>query len=719
MEQGAPLHDLFAGVARRYPDNVALSYADCGMTNEDGGPVRREAMSYASLDARADAFSRHLIRRGVCAGDRVVIHLPRGLAQYWALLGVMKAGAAYVPVDWSFPRERIQTIAADCAARAIVTWGAGDPELAGDGLERIDLAGAGAAIADEAGWGPACPTGSISPEDIAYIIYTSGSTGQPKGVMIRHRNARHFVEAESSVLGLTERDRVFGAFSLAFDMSIETMWTAWRAGAELICASEELARSSHDLPAVLAARGVSVWHVTPSLLGAVDEDVPSLRLINLGGEACPAALVERWWRPGRRLVNTYGPTETAVTATWAELTPDRPVTIGRALPGYHTWIVDDALRPVAPGAVGELVIGGAGVGAGYVGRPKLTADKFIDAPHLVAAGPVERTAKVYRTGDLARLAASGEIEFLGRADTQIKVRGYRVELEEIESVLAEHPQIGQAAVKLFSDDAGGDHLAAFLVGRTGETLDLAGVRADLSGRLPSYMRPQSFTLLSGLPTGVSGKVDRNALPRPAETEDEQRVIEPPASGLESSLLNAWAAVFPARRIGVLDHFFDDLGGHSLIAARMVSAARHDAPLARLSIQDVYRAPTIRGLAARVAATADRLEPSRPRGFVAAEPWRRWGCVTAQTVALVCLFGVGGLQWVFPYLVFEQVAPRHGSLAGFEGAALAFTAIPPLMTLLAVALKWLVIGKVRAGDYPLWGVYYFRWWLSERAMALAP
>ncbi len=721
LDRDAGLHDLFAAIALRRGDAPAASLADL-----EGPAGRREVLSYAALDARADSFSRHLARQGVRPGDRVALHLPRGLAQHWALLGAMKAGAAYVPIDFSAPRERRAAIVADCAARVLVGWGA-DETTGGPaaGIRRIDLATAGAEIADEAGWGPACPAGAVSPEDLAYIIYTSGSTGAPKGVMIRHRNIRHFVEAESAFLRLHADDRVFGAFSLAFDMSIETMWTAWRAGAELVCPTDALARSPHDLPAALERRGVTVWHVTPSLLAAVDEEVPGVRLINLGGEACPPALVRRWARQGRRLVNTYGPTEISVTATAAELEPDQPVTIGRPLAGYSAWIVDEALRPLADGAAGELVIGGAGVGAGYVNRPKLTARRFVSPPQLVGEAAAAGGDTVYRTGDLARRLPSGDIEFLGRLDSQVKLRGYRVELEEIEAVLAEHPSVAQAAVALVGGTDGDGWLAAHVAPRPGAQVDLAKLRADLIARLPDYMRPRTLGVLDRLPTTASGKIDRAALPVILlDAAAAEEPVEPPGTDLEAELHAAWTAAFPDRRLGVLTHFFDDLGGHSLIAARMVSAARKRPGLARLSIQDVYAAPTVRALAARVAERAP-IDPP-PTAFAApaaveplAVPGRRAACVAAQTVSLVGLHAIHGLQWALPYLVFSQVAGEHGTLDGIAAAALVFAATPPALFLLAIVLKRGLVGRLGAGDHPLWGREYFRWWLGQRVMGLAP
>ena len=709
--RGELLHDLFVETARRHPDNVAIRMADL-----DPEVSRRAFLTYRDLDEQANRFARFLIGRNVSLGDRVVVCLPRGVEQYWCLLGILKVGAAYVPVDWNSPRARIEHIAADSGARAVVTRGSGQAATFEASVSVIDLDTAVGAIAVLPGDGRRAVAASVSPDDLAYVIYTSGSTGSPKGAMIRHRNACHFVRAESAILGIEPTDRAYGGFSLAFDMSVETMWTGWFAGAEVVCPSEALAFAGPDVAKALTDIGVTVWHVVPSLLAVVDRDVPSLRLINLGGEACPPALVKRWWTAGRRLVNTYGPTEATVTATWAELVPDRPVTIGRPLPGYKVWIVGPSMMPVRPGDAGELVIGGPGVGAGYVNRPDLNADRFVTLDFYGADGAREF---VYRTGDLCRLDGDHDIEYLGRIDSQVKIRGYRVELSEIEAILSEDDCVAQAAVTLYPDDHGEELLVASLAPRAGARIDVGRLRESLRDRLPAYMQPQFYEVKPALPTLVSGKVDRNALARPRDLRRAERSVEPPAGALEEKLLTVWSKVFAPQSVCVLDNFFDDLGGHSLKAARMVSLARAEPELANLSIQDLYQAQTIRLLARRLDLAPKPDAPTSNRRFHEISQYRRAWCVAAQSVSVVVLFAFGGLQWVLPYLAYFWTAPNHGALAGLEAAGAAFVVIPPLMLALSIPLKWLIIGRVKAGEYPLWGLYYFRWWLVRRFLAATP
>ncbi len=708
------LHEIFAATAAQHGERIAIRLAE-----PDPDTTRRTELSYFELRARASQFARYLLGVGVRRGDRVVICLPRGLDQYMALLGVMEAGAAYVPVDWSTPQERVDYITAESEAFAVVTTmerAAAFPQAVPNLIPVDASLGDIAALSSQ-------PVGradtGATPEDIAYLIYTSGSTGRPKGVMIRHRNIAFQIRSEASILGTTPQDRVYAGASLAFDISVEEMWAAFLTGGELLVSSETLNKAGPDLVAALAAHGVTVWCPVPSLLAVMDQDVPSARIINVGGEACPPELARRWVRPGRRMLNTYGPTETTVTATWTELVAGAPITIGTPLPGFDAWIVDEMLHPVAEAAEGELVIAGPGVGAGYLHREELTAEKFTFAPFN---GPDGQPPRIYRTGDLTRLNTQGEIEFLGRIDTQVKIRGYRVELGEIEAVLIEDPSVAQAVVNLYREPDGDELLIAFMTPRNPAVqIDLNRLRQSVADRLPAYMRPNGYEVRAILPTLVSGKVDRKALARPEKLELESREVIAPQTPTEVALLEAWQLTFGPGAISVLDDFFADLGGHSLRAARMVSAARASPNLASLSIQDLYAAPTIRSLAERLDAARQGGEaaPKVDLTFETVPQLRRTLCVIAQTFALVPIFAVAGVQWIFPYLAYTALAGDVGRVVALGVAAAAFLIMPPLVILLSIVVKWLVIGRFKAGDYPLWGAYYFRWWFVKRFLAIIP
>lgn len=697
------LHDLFEETCRTYTSRSALHMLCVDRETSDNS-----TLSYGDLRRRSLLFAEQLRSMGIGRHDRVVICLPRGIDQYVVILGVLWVGGCYVPVDWHYPQDRIDFIVEDCGARLVVTEGARAASMQVPTLE-VDLAlGKLAAEAGELNYGK--ETGS-QPDDLAYIIYTSGTTGRPKGVMISHRNACHFVRSESAILGLRADDKVFGGFSLAFDMSIETMWSAFFVGAELMVATEALAFAATNIAPALAEAGVTVWHVVPSLLTIVETEVPSLRLLNLGGEACPPNLVEKWARPGLRILNTYGPTETTVTATWKELEPGRRVTIGLPLPGYTAWIVDENMWPLPRGAEGELIIGGPSVGQGYLGQTELTAQKFTYTPF---AGPDGQPHRVYRSGDLVRLDTAGEIEFLGRIDTQAKIRGFRVELTEIEAVIAEDPAIAQVVVELFkADDDNDELLVSFIVPRGGGSVDLGAVRERVRKQLPNYMRPGAYQLIAKLPTLVgSGKVDRKALPRPVVEADAAREQVEPETPTEIKLHDIWSAEFAPQKVSVLDDLFEDLGGHSLKAARLVSAIRRAPGLESVSIQDLYNAPTIR----RLAECIDRSEPVNqhelhPIVHIAA--WKRWLCWTCQTLALIPIYAVSGLQWFFPYLTYTWLAGFMTKVDALIFSALSFLLIPPLAIIVSILVKWLLIGRFQPGKYPLWGSYYLRWWLVRR------
>ncbi len=707
------LHEVVAATAATYPDNLALRLA-----TPDADSSRKAELTYLELRCRASQFARYLAGRGVRRGDRVVICLPRGLDAYMSLLGVLEAGAAYVPVDWSTPQDRVDYIAAESEAFAVVTTATRAPDFPSSVQNVIAV---DAALGDIAALSTdpltRAETGA-EPEDAAYLIYTSGSTGRPKGVVIRHRNACFQIRSEASILGVTSADRVYAGASLAFDISVEEMWAAFLNGAELLVGSEALAKAGPDLAETLEAQGVTVWCPVPSLLSVLDRDVASARIINVGGEACPPELVRRWARPGRRMLNTYGPTETTVTATWTELHPGRPVTIGTPLPEFSAWIMDEQLLPVAVGAEGELVIGGPALALGYLHREELTAEKFVTAPF---PGPDGQPLRIYRTGDLTRLTAEGEISFLGRIDTQVKIRGYRVELGEIEAAIADDAAVSQAVVNLYLEEDGGELLVAFLTPRAGAEIELDRIKAALAERLPAYMRPNAYEVRKALPTLISGKVNRKALERPRRLEVETRTLEPPATQTEAALLGVWRESLGQQAISVEDDFFEELGGHSLRAARMVSLARATPSLASLSIQDLYSAPTIRRLAAR-------LDAARPATTAAAKPpepfhpipqLRRTLCVIAQTLALIPIFATAGVQWIFPYLAYEALASDTDRILPLVVAGAAFVVMPPLVLVLSILVKWVVIGRYKPGDHPLWGAYYFRWWFVRRFLAIVP
>ena len=703
LMRGELLHELFEQQASARPGSLALVCAG-------------QEITYGELDRRANQLARFLRGRGVGRGDCVGLWLPRSIEAIVSLLAVLKAGAAYVPLDPEFPPERVGFILSDCRARALVTTSRSgaladsfpaEVVLVDRLQEAIEARNCERLSRAETG---------LAPEDLCYVIYTSGTTGKPKGVQVEHRSVCHLVRAEGKLFQVQPADRVYQGFSLAFDASVEEVWLAFYAGATLVVATAEMVRSGTALSRMLAEAGVTVLSCVPTLLAMMEDDVPTVRLLILGGEACPPDLVKRWWKPTRRIVNTYGPTEATVIATAAECHPAKPVTIGRPISNYLACILDERLQPVPPGVPGELCLGGIGLARGYLGRPELTAEKFI----RVAEGekPPER---FYRTGDLARWSPDHEIEFLGRIDTQVKIRGFRVELAEIEAVLLECPGVQAAAAALREDEPGRQQLVAYIVPCSNEPFDEKAVRAILRARLPVYMVPAILEPLPQLPTLAAGKVDRKRLPPPRCRLSERRDdIARPRTGGERQITAVWEKLFAPSPVSLTDDFFLDLGGHSLLAVRMVSALRGNPTFAEISVLDVYQQPTIEKLAAKFENRRRPKSQTVKEDFHPTAPWRHFLCGAAQFISLFFILTFFALQWLTPYLTYTiLIEEEYGFLEAILGAFASLILFYPIMVVIPIVVKWLLIGRYTPGEYPLWGWFYFRWWFATTVEAAVP
>jgi non-ribosomal peptide synthetase-like protein len=702
------LADLFEATVARFPEKIALSSDDAQLT-------------YAELGAQADLVASHLIAAGVRPGHIVGLWLPRGIALLVMQAGIAKTGAAWLPFDSEVPVDRIAVCLDDAHAFGLVTVQSALPQL-GDLQRPIFTADTLLVDRSEA----QLRRSGTCPSDPAYVIYTSGSTGKPKGIEINQGSICHFLRSENSVLGIHENDRVYQGFSVAFDMSFEEIWISYLVGATLWIAPKEVALDPDALPRALIKSNITVLHAVPTLLALFSIDVPCLRLINLGGEMCPESLVDRWATGERKMFNTYGPTEATVSASLAPLKAHQPVTIGIPLPNYGLLVidpeVDKGLKLLARGETGELCIFGPGVSAGYLGRPDLTAEKFLTNPW--ANDPIN--SRLYRTGDLARIGVDGTVQCLGRADDQVKIRGFRVELGEIEAVLAKQAGVGTVAVILRSEQ-GIDQLIAFLVLEnnvdSGNTM-ASNLRHALAQVLPAYMVPTRYEFLDEMPRLSSGKIDRKTLKaKPLSVQEKSIESDSAETEAESVLFESLSKLFPGQAIRRDADFFTDLGGHSLMAARLVSSLRQDPRFAYFKISDIYQQRRLGQIATVMQEGLIVANSSQEQSVDWTPPatWKRWTCGLAQAIVIPCLVAMRMLQWLAPFFVYHFFTgePSDSIPVAVAFSVLFFLAVTVGEFFFAIAVKWIILGRLKPGIYPLWGMTYFRWWLVDRIVEAVP
>jgi non-ribosomal peptide synthetase-like protein len=704
-EPGIPtrLVGWFEKTCDRRPSSTAL---EC-----DG-----EQLSYAELDRRANQLAHHLGDQGIGAGTRVGILLDRSVASYVALLGITKTDATFVPIDPAVPAERLEFIAEDADLAMVVSSSAFAEVCAGLPCPVLPLDTAADDLAAQPGWRPDVPrTG----DPVCYVIYTSGSSGRPKGVEIAQSSICNFIGVVPPLYGVKPTDRVYQGMTIAFDFSIEEIWPTWAVGATLVAGPTDGRRVGAGLADFLEEHRVTMIYCVPTVLATLDRTLPLIRTVNVGGEACPRELVERWG-PGRRILNTYGPTETTVTCTMAELEVGKPVTIGRALPTYRIMLLDSDLQPVPEGEVGEICVGGPGVARGYVNRPEMTADRFITDPRPGSS------ARIYRTGDLGRFLPDGELEYLGRADSEVKVRGHRVDLQEIESVLLEDPSVTAAVVTLLKSETGGE-LAGYvsLAGDAEEQKVIGRLHEQLVARLPGYMVPAFLDVVPEIPMLPSGKADRKSLPAPRGPRllRQDSEVVPPATATEAWIAGVWEEVLglPAGAVSVEADLFSALGGHSLLAATIVSTMRRSGLAARLSISELYRHPTVRSLARFVDAedTADGAAAGPVVGVPRPAP------PTSGRVA-----AVGFLQVSWLYVVVLLFMLPISVIYGVHGGQPTLRMILELaiaLPLTYLVVRWVlpVLGMallnrgLRPGEHPLWGPMHLRVWTIQKFMQISP
>jgi amino acid adenylation domain-containing protein len=553
--------------------------------------VHGTRVTYAELEAQSNRIGNRLRGLGIGAGDLVGICLGRGPAMIPAMLGILKTGAAYVPLDPWFPRERLHYMAADAALRLVVTESA---HAALSGLPREQQL----RVDDDAALIAAAPCAGLPPvahDDgaPAYVIYTSGTTGRPKGVVVLQRSVCNFLASMRRQPGLAARDSLLAVTTLSFDIAVLELLLPLVVGARVVLAQREDSMDAEALARLIDQHGISVMQATPTtwhMLLDVGWRAPEGFRALCGGEALPPALAARLVSQGVELWNMYGPTETTVWSTLARIEDaSAKITIGRPIDNTQVWILDESGRSCAVGVEGEICIGGAGVALGYLGRPELTSERFLPDP-FAGAG-----ARLYRTGDLGRWREDGTIEHLGRLDFQVKIRGYRIELGEIEARLTELRGVARAVVVAREDSPGDIRLAAYVVPQPGVELDVVALRDALRIDLPDYMLPQHVVPIDAFPLLPNGKIDRKALPAPAAPVAGQsiRKVEPPRSDTERVVCKVMQEVLRLADIGRADDFFS-LGGQSLLAARVVAQLNREFGL-QLGLRALFEAPTVERL----------------------------------------------------------------------------------------------------------------------------
>ena len=607
------IHGIFEAQVDRSPDNVAVAL---------GG----ETLTYRELNQRANQLAHFLCKSGVRPGVLVGICVDRSLQLVVGLLGILKAGGTYVPIDPQYPAERRAFMLQDSKSPIIVTERALAPESSAPNSKTVLLDADWPAISREPTSNPGV---SVQPEDLAYVIYTSGSTGTPKGTLISHHNVVRLFRATEAWFGFNERDIWTLFHSCAFDFSVWELWGALFYGGRLVVVPFGLSRTPEDFYRLLCDAGVTVLNQTPSafkqLIRAEESAAGAgdlrLRYVIFGGEALDLKSLQPWFgrhgdaRP--QLINMYGITETTVHVTY------RPIgaadleggsVIGRPIPDLRIHLLDDQFRPVPTGDPGEIYVGGAGVARGYLNRPELTAQRFIPDP-FVAQGD----GRLYRSGDLGRYLPNGDLEYLGRIDQQVKIRGFRIELGEISSEINRLAGIRESVVIVAETAAGEKALAAYLVKQASADPDVAAIRQELRRRLPEYMVPATFTFIERLPLTVNGKLDVKALPPPdASVRVPAAAAGPQGSPLERGIAGIWRDVLKIPEPGIDQNFFD-VGGNSLHVAEVHT--RLQKLLDRqFSITELFTYSTIRALASHFsapvsiegAANANRVRAQRQR-----------------------------------------------------------------------------------------------------------
>lgn len=700
---GVLLHQLFEQSAKLHPNKIATEEATFKLT-------------YAEVEKQANQLAHYLVEKGVGPEKKVALMLPRTTFVYIAMLGILKAGGCYIPIDPELPGDRVDFILQDSEALLLITSGTVLQRIASS-LTKREIFNVDTDIAFIQNY----PVNKVfvrhsTPENLCYIIYTSGTTGKPKGVLLEHRNVVSYVQAALIIYPLTKDDRALQGFSISFDASVEEIWVPFAAAATIVVGTFDIMRSGDQFSLIATDLSITFLSCAPTLLSMVEEDIPTLRMLIFGGEVCPDDLARRWCRPGRSVYNTYGPTETSVIATYKLLNPDEPVTIGSSMPGYMVLILDKDLDLVSQGQEGVIYIGGPCVARGYLNHPKLTKEKFLETSKFT-----DHPVRFYKTGDTAIYASNGDIVFSGRADAQVKVRGFRVELSEIEGLIAMFAGVKSAAVTL---DKTTQQLAAYIVPGKEKVVDRELLAMELRSKLPYYMIPATLDELMELPLTTSSKIDRKRLPTPKKPlsvhGNKKRIL--PSTSLEKVFIATLEKYIHRNDISMDDNFFDDLGGHSLLAASFTSELRKQKIFQNMSVVDIYKYPILKDLTKELELKqpTENQREKTPRDFYKPSNLSFYSCWFFQAIFLVFLSFLFGIEWLGPFFVYAYYYHAdYGILDSLLIMLLTYFLLLPSLTIFSIIFKWLVIGRIKPGKYKLWGFYYFRFWIVDKVINISP
>ena len=681
------IHQLFEAQVERTPDAIALVYED-------------ERLSYRELNSRANQLAHHLRGMGVGIESLVGILLARSVELIVSVLGVLKAGAAYVPLDPAYPQERLSFMIEDAQVSVLLTQDRLADLRPGTAALILRLDTDRTAISQEA---MANLFSLLTPEHLVYVIYTSGSTGKPKGVQVPHRAVVNFLDSMRCEPGLTARDCLLSVTSLSFDIAALEIFLPLVVGGSIRLASREESTDALRLSELISASGASVMQATPAtwqmLFEAGWKGSKQLTVL-CGGEALPRRLANRLRDSSAALWNMYGPTETTIWSTISHLDSDEgAVTIGQPIANTQIYILDERMHLTPVGVPGGLYIGGDGLARGYLNRPELTADRFV--PHPLSDTP---GARLYRTGDLARWNKAGELVYVGRGDEQVKVRGYRIEMGEVEAALREEAGVAEASVVAVeaAEEGREKQLVAYIVGEDEHRgLTISELRRSLKERLPEHMIPSAFVMLEALPLTPNGKVDRKALPAPVEMGLKTGAsFVPPRDFLEFQLTRIWEEIFGRRPIGVTDDFFD-LGGQSLMAVRLMAHIERSLGK-RLPVVSLFRGATVERLAILLRQQGEIVAPQSPLVEIQAGEKRQ---------PFFCVHPVGG--GVYCYVDLAQRLGPDQPFYGLQSPQVSDDDQPPpsrIETLAALYLEALravqPAGPYLLGGWSMGGVVAF-------------